>query len=208
MTMTMNMHIARTLVLSSIVAAAGCDCGGVNSEESARIAYLGMDTVIVRSLAMGFDGFGAGDSANIPEQTADADESGTIVVNGQVDQGNSDNKGFRLDVALTEFSEGPIDDPETDEVEEFAILYSTAEGAPIDCDMQLRDFPDGTLENGTFVGTVQMTGDIEGEVDVSLTFSGLTDPDENNNTVREVGSTTVTGTATSGAGTFDIDTTI
>ena len=66
----------------------------------------------------------------------------------------------------------------------------------------------GTLENGTFVGTVQMTGDLEGEVDVNLTFSGLTDPDEDGNTIREEGTTTVTGTATSGAGEFEIDTTI
>ena len=44
---------------------------------------------------------------------------GTITITGQVDQGASDNKGMRLSVALVEYSDGPIDDPETEEEEEF-----------------------------------------------------------------------------------------
>lgn len=196
--------------LSLLVGLSACNCGGVGSEEEARIAYLGIDTVIARSLALGFDGFNAADSANIPEQTADGDESGEVVVNGTVDQGSSDNKGMRLEVALTEFSDGPIDDPETDDEEEIAIEYETAEGDPIICDMKLRGIPDGTLEDGTFVGTVLMTGDLEGELEVDVTFSGEIeeDPDNAGGTRRKEGTTDVTGTATSASGEFEIDTTI
>jgi hypothetical protein len=202
------MHIRSLLLVCAFVPA--CNCGGVASEEQARIAYLGMDTVITRTLALGFDGYNAADSANIPPQSADGDESGEIDVSGTIDQGASDNKGMRLEVALSEFSEGPIDDPKTDEEEEIAIVYDTAEGKPLVCEMKLRGIPDGTLEDGTFKGTVKMTGDLEGEVDIDVTFSGELeeDPDTVGGTRRKEGTTEVTGTATSDAGEFDIDTTI
>lgn len=187
----------------------GCSCGGVASEEQARVAYLGVDTVIVRTLALGFDGFNAADSANIPPQSATGEESGTIDVTGQVDQGSSDNKGMRLDVVLVDYSEGPIDDPETDDTEALAILYATADGAPLDVDLQLRGIPTGTLE-GTLVGSVVMEGDLAGELELSLSFAGdiEEDPQAAGATQRVEGSTEVTGTATSAAGVFEIDTTI
>jgi hypothetical protein len=114
---------------------------------------------------------------------------------------------MRLDVALVEYSDGPIDDPDTEDEEEIDILYDTGEAAPLDCDMQLRDFPDGTY-SGTLVGDVVMTGDLEGELKLNVTFAGEIDDDGEGNTVRSPGTTNVTGTATSPNGDFTIDTTI
>jgi hypothetical protein len=200
----------RVVSLALLIGLSACNCGGVGSEEEARIAYLGVDTVITRALALGFDGYNAADSANIAAQSADGDESGKVTVSGTIDHGSSDNKGMRLDVVLTEFSDGAIDDPETDEEEEFAIVYETADGDPIVCEMKLRGIPDGTLEDGTFKGVVIMSGDIEGDLELDVTFSGELeeDPDNAGGSVRAEGTTEVTGTATSGAGEFEIDTTI
>src|SRR5690606_4685279 len=69
--------------------ATGCSDDGVNSDEEARRAYLGLDGTIAKSLNLGMDGFNAADSANIPEQSDVGDESGTLVINGKVDQGSS-----------------------------------------------------------------------------------------------------------------------
>lgn len=204
------MNIRLSFVALSFVLfafAPACQCGVVGSEDEARIAYLGVDDIVTKAMDLGFAGFGAGDSANIPAQNDDGEESGTINVTGQVDSGASSNKGMRLDVALVEYSDGTIDDPETDDEETLAIVYETADGAPIACDMQLRDFPDGTY-SGTLVGDVVMSGDLEGELNVNVSFEGEIDDDGAGNTVRAPGTTDVTGNATSANGEFDIDTTI
>lgn len=203
---------ARTAVLATLMVAAplapSCSCGDVGSEEDARIAYLGVDDVVTKSLALGFAGFNAASSANIPAQSGDGDESGAIDVSGQVDQGSSDNKGMRLQVVLTDYSDGAIDDPDSEDVEEqIAIVYATAEGAPLALDMQLRNIPTGTL-SGTLVGTVTMTGDLEGDLELDIGFAGAIADDGAGGTERAEGTTEVTGTAASANGTFDIDTEI
>src|SRR5687768_978593 len=130
----------KSLILFAFVMVNGCNCG-VSSEEQARIAYLGIDTVIETALNLGFVGFNAADSANFPPQSADGAASGTISISGTIDQGESDNKGMRLNVALVDFSNGPIDDPETDEEEEIDIVYNTPEDAPLLCEMKMRNIP-------------------------------------------------------------------
>lgn len=195
-------------MLSAAPFASSCACGDVGSEEDARIAYLGVDDVVTKALALGFAGFNAASSANIPAQADTGDESGTIDVTGQVDQGSSDNKGMRLEVALADYSDGPIDDPETeDREEEIAIVYATAEGAPLALDLQLRDIPAGTL-SGTLAGTVTMEGDLEGSLVLSIAFDGTIEDDGAGGTRRVEGSTSATGTAESANGTFDVDTEI
>lgn len=199
-------------MLAALVGAAlfapSCACGDVGSEEDARIAYLGVDDVVTKSLALGFDGFNAATSANIPAQAGDGDQSGAIEVSGQVDQGSSDNKGMRLQVVLTEYSDGAVDDPDSDDVEEeIAIVYATAEGAPLALDLQLRNIPTGTL-SGTLVGTVTMTGDLVGDLELDISFAGAIADDGAGGTERVEGTTEVTGTAASANGTFDIDTQI
>lgn len=199
--------VVAVIALGSLLAPS-CACGDVGSEQDARIAYLGVDDVVTKALALGFAGFNAASSANIPPQSDTGKESGTIDVTGQVDQGSSDNKGMRLQVALAEYSDGAIDDPETEGAEEeIAIVYATADGAPLALAMQLRDIPTGTL-SGTLAGTVTMQGDLEGDLELSISFSGTIEDDGGGGTQRVVGSTEVSGTATSAKGAFDVDTEI
>lgn len=204
------MHTRIALLLSlglGLSLAPSCACGDVGSEEEARIAYLGVDEVVTKALALGFAGFNAASSANIPAQADEGEESGTIDVTGQVDQGASANKGMRLQVALADYSDGRIDDPETEVDDEIAIVYATAEGAPLVLDMQLRDIPTGTL-TGSLTGTVGMEGDLEGELELAISFSGAIEDNGAGGTERVAGSTEVSGTATSANGSYGIDTTI
>ena len=87
-------HFFAVLGLASCVGLGACSTGNVDNEESARRAYLGFDGAIDRALKLGFDGYNAASNANIPEQSEPGDESGTMVVGGQVDRG-ADAHAFR-----------------------------------------------------------------------------------------------------------------
>ena len=87
------------------MAAAACGDDGVSSTEDAKNAYLGLDPSIDKAITLGFAGFNSAKSANIDAQTAMGTKSGTLTVTGQVDQGNSANKGMRLLVAMTGYSD-------------------------------------------------------------------------------------------------------
>lgn len=180
--------------------------GGVSSDEQARRAYVGLDTALGKALQLGFDGFNAASSANIAEQGTEGDLSGTLKVNGQVDQGSSANKGMRLQVGMVDYSDGQVEGSEGEVV---SITYATASDltAQPALTLSLRDIPDGTY-TGTLTGTFQMTGDLSGEVVLDLAFSGLIESDGAGGTRRKAGSTTVTGTATSGGGTYTVETTL
>lgn len=192
------------LALASLLAA-GCGDDGVDSDEEARRAYLGLDASISKSLALGLQGFNQADSANIADQNGTGDLSGTIVVGGQVDQGSSDNKGLRLEVTMTDYSDGLI---QTEEDGELEITYDTDPAAPSLVTLTLRNVPDGTFD-GTVIGTYLMTGDIEGSVTLNLVLTGTIESDGAGGTRRVVGDTTVTGTATNDDdGTYDVDLTI
>lgn len=177
---------------------AGCG-GGVDSHAAARAAYLGLDDMVEEAMNLGFDGFNAATSANIPEQSAMGDESGTLVVTGQVDQGSSPNKEMRLRAALTDYQDVVLVE------DELVIVYDSA-GAPLELDLSLRGVPDGTLR-GTLTGALEMTGDITGSVVLDLTIEGDIEPDPMDETrVRRVpGTTTIQGTATSPYGVFEVD---
>lgn len=199
-------RLALSAVLATSLLGSGCD--SVDSEAEARIAYLGVDNIVSKALALGFAGFNAASSANIPPQSDNGDEEGTITASGQVDQGASDNKGMRLDIALADYDDGPVDDPETDEEEEYRMVYDTADGAPLDLDLSLKNIPNGTL-SGTLAGKVLVTGDLEGELTLAITFSGTLEEGDGGEVVRTAGSTDVSGTATNGGGgVFEIDTTL
>jgi hypothetical protein len=188
--------------LSLSLVAVGCsDDGDLNSEEDARRAYLGLDGSIEKGLDLGMDGFNAATNANIPTQAGTGDVSGTITVDGQVDQGASDNKGMRLTVALEDYSDGVI---ETVDDEDIEITYDTRADDLPDLTLTLRNIPDGTLE-GTLVGTYDMSGSIEAVATLDLSFSGTIEDDGSGGISRVVGDTHVTGTATSGDAVYDID---
>ena len=148
-----------------------------------------------RVIQLGFDGFNAADSANIPEQSGSGVEAGNMTVSGQVDQGASANKGMRLLMGLSEYSDG--------EVEESAIAYDTAE-TPVDVDLSLRDIPDGTM-TGTVVGTVTMSGDLTGPIALDFAIAGTIEAGAGDDVQLADGTTVVTEDATSDYGTFAID---
>src|SRR5215217_3643675 len=152
--------VAFTLFMSAGLTACGDD--EVSSDEQARRAYLGLDESVSKALQLGFAGFNAASSANIPAQSAPGGVSGTLFISGQVDQGASTNKGMRLRVGMATYS-------------------------------------------GTLKGPFQMTGDLEGEVTLDLTLAGEIEDDGTGKVRRKVGTTTVTGTATSGDGSYNVN---
>lgn len=174
-------------------------CGGprdaVADEESARRAYLGLDRAIDRAIDLGFAGFSAANSANIPEQSEEGDLSGRMVINGQVDQGASDNKGMRLQVVLEEdYADVVIED-------EFMVTYN---GGPVALDMNFRGLPDADFD-ATLNGTFTMTGELAGDITLALDITGQTQDDGGGAIVRVPGTIHVVGTATSPYGVFNVD---
>jgi len=175
--------------------AAFAACGNdVNSTEDAKKAYLGLDPSVDKAITLGFAGFNAASSANIAPQTADGGVSGTMTVTGQVDQGTSANKGMRLSDALSNYS----DDGQ--------IRYNTDQAALPALTINLKGIPNGTLD-GSLNGSFMMSGGLTGQVSLALSFAGQIQSGPNNTVVRAPGTTHITGTATSPAGTYNVDVT-
>jgi len=198
----MNLSALRSLAVLSVtclsLGLAGCG-DDINSDEQARRAYLGLDKAVGKSLQLGFAGFNAASSANIPTQSGTGDAGGTLSISGQVDQGASANKGMRLRVGMTGYTDGEIavggdEDP-------VSLTYQTTSDTAQQpaLNLSLRDIPNGTF-TGTLQGTFQMTGDLEGDVTLNLSMSGQIEDDGTGKVRRKAGTTTVTGTARSGDG--------
>lgn len=202
--MTMRLALA---LLTGLGFTAGCDDDDIDSDTEARWAYLGFDAAIDRALNLGFDGFNAADSANIPEQTDIGEVDGEMFINGQVDQGASDNKEMRLIVTLIDYQDDLFDDTATeDDVEELLVVYNTVEGSEPAIDLSLRDIPDGTF-TGTLLGRMVVAGDVDADADFNITLSGSIIDDGNGQVIREPGTLVITGTVTSGDGVFNVDVT-
>lgn len=187
------------LLAAVLLAPAGCskpDSDAVVSEESARLAYLGLDRAIDRAIDLGFAGFNAASSANIPEQVDDGELSGRMVVGGKVDQGTSDkNKGMRLLVTLDMDYADVVLEGERD------VIYN---GGPAMLDMSFKGLPTADL-TGTLLGTFTMDRDLLGDVTLDLSFTGTTDAGPDGSIVRVPGTIHVTGTAMSDYGIYNID---
>jgi hypothetical protein len=197
--MARHTNVTRRLLLCLFTAAplalSACGKDGVADEESARRAYLGLDRAIDRAIDLGFAGFSAADSANIPEQMGMGELSGLMVINGQVDQGASDNKGMRLDMVLQDdYADVVVED-------EFEVVYN---GGPAALDMNFMGLPDADL-TGTLNGTFTMTGELAGDVTLDLDISGKTMEDAAGDIVRVPGTIRVVGTASSPYGVFAVD---
>jgi len=170
-------------------------CGNdVNSTADAQKAYLGLDPSVDKAITLGFAGFNAATSANIDPQSADGGVSGTMTITGQVDQGTSANKGMRLSDALSNYSD------------DGHITYSTDSSAIPALTINLKNIPTGTLD-GSLNGSFMMTGGLTGQVSLNLSFTGQIESGPNNTVVRKAGTTHITGTATSPAGTYSVDVT-
>jgi hypothetical protein len=183
------------------LALAGCTSNSVDSNDQAKRAYLGLDTSIGKSIQLGFDGFNSASSANISPQSAMGSAAGTLTVTGQVDQGQSANKGMRLSVGMTGYSDGKIHVDNQD----VQITYDTSTDPTMQPALQLMlmNIPTGTL-TGSLSGTYHMTGDLDGDVTLDLTFSGQLQAGSGSTVERAPGTTTVTGTAKSNNGTYNV----
>jgi len=199
------MKAALLALLLSLVAMAGCSDDNISSDTEARWAYLGFDSAIDKALNLGFDGFNAATSANIPDQNGLGDVDGTMVVGGQVDQGNSANKEMRLVVTLVDYYDGPVRD-DVEDIDDLDVTYTTPELMPLELDLSLRSIPNGTF-TGTLVGTALLTGDLEAEGTFMLSLAGeiQEDPADASRVIRTPGTLTITGTVTSSDGVFDVD---
>jgi hypothetical protein len=191
----------RRWLLSMVLIASACGSDSVSSPADARRAYLGLDQSIDKAITLGFDGFNSAQSANISPQTSMGGVSGMLTVTGQVDQGASANKGMRLSTAYVNYQDSASDQGTT-----LRITYNTDAAALPALTMQLKSIPTGTLD-GTLVGTINMMGDEHGALMLNLTFSGQLQAGPNNTVIRKPGTTHITGTATSAAGTYNVDVT-
>lgn len=181
----------RKLLLCVLVAGCG---SGVSSEENARRAYLGLDASIDKGITLGFAGFNAATSANIPAQSVAGAMSGTLTVTGQVDQGASKNKEMRLVEEMVMYSD------------DGKLIYATDPAAKPALGMSLKMIPDGTL-TGSLNGAFTMSGELAGQVTLAVAFTGVLQPTAADATKpeRKPGTTHITGTATSPAGVYNID---
>jgi hypothetical protein len=206
---TRNAALVSLLLAGSMaLSTAACSNDEIDSDEEARRAYLGLDKSISKSLTLGFAGFNAASSANIPTQMVNGDAGGTLAISGQVDQGSSENKGMRLQVGMLDFSDGPfaVDAAGKQKV---SITYATHVDPAMQPALQLslRKIPTGTF-TGSLNGRYQMSGSISGEAMVMLTISGTLQSNGSGGTERAPGTTKVTGTVTSGDGEYRVDLTL
>lgn len=201
-----------------LFAACGGD-DGIDSNEAARRAYLGLDPSIPQSLQLGFDGFNSAQSANIAPQMGAGEDSGTLTITGQVDQGSSDNKGMRLWVGMVDYSQGPftvVVNPGTEDEEAVSVdlTYNTSavQTEQPYLNLSLRNIPTGTFD-GTLTGVYRVTGEIQpdegidADVTLDLAFTGTLVDLGGGMTGRAPG-TVVTGTATSGGGVYEVNLTL
>ncbi len=193
-----------------LVFAAACGEDGIDSNEAARRCYLGLDPSIPQSLQLGFDGFNSASSANIAPQMAAGAATGSLTITGQVDQGASDNKGMRLYVGMVDYSAGPFTVVvNEDEEVEVNLTYATSDvqvEQPY-LHLSLRNIPNGTF-TGELTGTYRVRGDLEADVTLDLMMTGNLMDAGGGMVGRVPGSTTITGTATSGDGLYDVSLTL
>ncbi len=199
-----------TFVLLVLTSVAACSDGDdLDSDVEAQRAYLGLDESVGASLTLGFAGYNAATSANIPDQSAVGIVGGTLLVSGQVSASNSPNREMRLQIGMVDYSDGPF--TIGDDAEEILITYNTAPDTTRDLQpkltLSLRGIPNGTLA-GTLIGDYAMSGSVEGTATLNLSITGMIVDDGTGKVIRAPGTTRVTGTATSGDGVFDVDITL
>ena len=182
------------IALLFTVLAAGCGNGSVHSDADAQKAYLGLDASVDKAINLGFAGFNAATSANIPTEMTTGTLKGTLVVTGQVDQGSSSNKTMRLNTAYTMYADSGT------------VVYDTNASALPMLSMDLKNIPTGTL-TGNFDGAFTMSGDLKNTVTLTLAFTGTLQAGTGMTVIRAPGTTHITGTAVSDYGTFNVDVT-
>jgi hypothetical protein len=198
-----------SLLLLVAIAASACGSSGVSSDEEARRAYLGLEQSIPKAVNLGFDGYNMATSANIAPQSAAGDSAGMMTISGQVDQGASNNKTMRLYIAMVGYTDGTLHVDTSNGTVDVNLTYDTSTTVTSQpyLELKLSNVPTGAGTGnlmGSLTGTYDLHGDIEGSVDLALTLTGQIMSDGTGALAPVAGSTTVTGTATDGNGTYDV----
>ncbi len=188
-----------------VMASSACsdDSNAVSNTENAKRAYLGLDLSVDKAIQLGMQGFNQASSANISPQTASGNVAGTLVVDGQVDQGASANKTMNLTTTYTGYEDAPS------LPNDGGLLHVVYDGAAstTTLSMKLMSIPTGTF-SGSFTQTLRMSGDLRGDVTLALTFSGdLQQVGTTDQIQRKPGTTHITGTATSPYGVYQVEVT-
>jgi hypothetical protein len=189
-------------VSTAMLVTPACGDSGVSDEESARLAYVGIDPSIDKIIDLGFQGFNDASSANIPAESTTGDVSGTLSITGKVDQGASNNKNMTLDATYAGYSDGAVTKDKTDPIED--VVYDSP--SPLAVGFSMKGLPNANL-TGTIDGELSMSGALTGTVTLNLTVDGQTEDDGTGKIRRKAGTIHVTGTATSDYGTFTVDVT-
>ena len=92
--------------------------------------------------------------------------------------------------------------------------YDLVSGLDLECyrtpgpalNINLKSIPSGTVD-GSLNGSFMMSGGLSGQVSLNLTFAGQIEPGADGGVQRKAGTTHITGTATSPAGTYNVDVT-
>ena len=196
------------------MAMAACSDDEVDSDEQARRAYLALDGSIEKSLNLGFQGFNLATNANIDAQMIAGDKAGTLTIDGQADQGSSDNKGMRLYVAMVGYDDGPV--AYNDDGDTIHVIFDTSTDMTMQpyLDLKFANYPNGTMSgtlgpNSNMTGVYKLSGDIKGDLTLNVMISGPTMAGTGTLVLRVPGMTTVVGTATnSDGGVYDINITL
>lgn len=196
-------------LLALSIEGAACSDDGIDSNEAARRAYLGLDPSIAKSLTLGFAGFNSATSANIDPQMTTGTATGMLTITGQVDQGTSDNKEMRLYVGMVTYSDGDvvIKQDDGDIIVHLTYDTSTVQTEQPFLNLSLRNIPTGTF-TGTLAGIYHLQGDIDADVMLNLSMSGMIRDAGGGLIERTPGTTMVTGTATSGDGVYNVNVTL
>ena len=190
--------MGKLLALSCLLFAACSSDDSVNSNEQARRAYLGLDKSVSKSLELGFKGYDAATSANIPPEMITGDAGGMLTITGKVDQGNPSQATMDLDVGMVKYTDGGV--VVDNQNHTVSITYDTSTSATMQPVLSLKlNASAGDTLTGTLMGDYVMSGDLKGTVTLDLTISG-TFSGSGTNVQRVAGSTTVTGTAVNSSG--------
>jgi len=206
-THTVSVHRSWSFGSLALVAVGAVSCGppsnSVASENSARLAYMGLDQAIDKALNLGMQGFNMATSANIAPQMATGAVSGTLTVGGQVDQGASPNKQMRLTTEFVTYSDGFAASADAGTLR---VTYAAGPETTPSLNLALRNIPNGTF-TGTFVRSLQMSGGLMGTVTLDVSFTGSIRAVSGSASAieRTPGTTVITGSAVSDYGTYTIN---
>jgi hypothetical protein len=110
---------------------------------------------------------------------------------------------MRLKVGMVGYTDGPI---AVDGGKPMLIVYDTPAdtASQPELDLSLKNIPTGTW-TGTLLGDFHMSGGLTGTVNLNLAMTGQLEDDGTGHARRKAGATTITGSATSDAGVYQVN---